>query len=61
MRQNPNGTRKVTEQELKRAEKANETLLKKMESDSEGDVFSAAESVALNSPEPEVFRTSRKH
>ena len=56
MRQNQNGTRKVTEQALMKAEKANETILEKMESDSEGDFFSAAEKMAFDYPEPDVFR-----
>ena len=56
MRQNHNGTRKVTEQALEKAEKANETILEKMESDSEGDFFSAAENLALSHAEPEVLQ-----
>jgi hypothetical protein len=56
MRQNPNGTRSITERRLKKAEKANEALLEKMASDSEGDFISAAEATVVNSPEPEVLR-----
>lgn len=56
MRENPNGKRKITEQMMDKAEKANESLLEKMAADSEGDFLSASESVALNSQEPEVFR-----
>ncbi|HQT91446.1 MAG TPA: hypothetical protein PL001_05405 [Candidatus Kryptobacter bacterium] len=56
MRENPNGKRKITERDLHKAEEANEALLEKMAADSEGDFLSAAETVALDSPEPEVFR-----
>ncbi len=56
MRENPNGTRKITEQDLASSEQANETLLEKMSADSEGDFLSAGENVALQSPEPEVLR-----
>ncbi|MBI2619781.1 MAG: hypothetical protein HYW57_06840 [Ignavibacteriales bacterium] len=56
MKQKPTGLRKVTEKGLTHAEKANEALLEKMASDSEGDFFSAAEAMALNSAEPEVLR-----
>ncbi len=56
MRENPNGKRRITEKIMKRVEHANEALLEKMGSDSEGDFFSAAETVALQSQEPEVFR-----
>jgi hypothetical protein len=56
MRGNPNGKRRITEQFLEKAEQANEALLEKMGGDSEGDFLSAAESLALQSDEPEVFR-----
>lgn len=56
MRENSSGKREITEQVMNKAEKANETLLEKMAADSKGDFLSAAENVALHSPEPEVFR-----
>ena len=43
-------------QVMDEAEKVNEALLDKMAADSEGDLLSAAEAVALNSREPEVLR-----
>ncbi len=56
IRQSPDGTRRISERGLKKAEKANEALLEKMASDSEGDFLSAADATAVNSPEPEVLR-----
>lgn len=41
---------------MDKAEEANEALLEKMAADSEGDFFGVAETLALHSPEPEVFR-----
>jgi hypothetical protein len=55
MKQDPNGSRKVTKRELIKAEKKNISLLNKLASDSEGDFFSAAEATVLNCPEPEVL------
>lgn len=56
MQECENGRRKITEEILDKAERANETLLEKIGADSQGDFVSAAESVALDSQEPEVFR-----
>ena len=46
----------VTEEELERAEKANEDFLEKLDSDSEGDFISAAEFSIREHPEPELLR-----
>ncbi len=56
MRQNPNGKRQISEKNILNATKVNESLLKKMATDSEGDFFSVSEKIVLNSPEPEVLR-----
>jgi len=47
---------KITEKQLREAERANEDLLEKMASDSAGDFLSAAQSLVENYPEPEVLR-----
>ncbi len=56
MRQNPNGKRQISEKNILNATNVNESLLKKMATDSEGDFFSVSEKIVLNSPEPEVLR-----
>lgn len=56
MRQHPNGARLITEEIVEAVEKENEELLLKLEKDSEGDLYSVAETMALNYPEPELFR-----
>ncbi len=50
------GVRQITEDDIDRAEKANEELLEKLESDSEGDFMIGADSAIENYPEPEVLR-----
>lgn len=56
MRENPNGKREITERILDEADEANEALMEKVAGDSAGDFYSVAETLALDSPEPEVFR-----
>ena len=50
------GSTKITEEDMDKAEKANDHLLEKLESDSEGDFISGAEATVGNCPEPEVLR-----
>ncbi len=50
------GARQITEDDMDRAEKANDDLLEKLESDSEGDFIIGADSAIENYPEPEVLR-----
>ena len=56
MRENPNGKREITERILDEADEANKALMEKVAGDSAGDFYSVAETLALDSPEPEVFR-----